>query len=188
MTAQPAPAPAPAPREGKGLPFPLQDGEHVLKLCRRHWIFLWPRIIAFGVAALLPVILAIVLGAGGPGDGTWRYLWVLIAAWVVYWVVRAGLTWYRYHHDIWVITNQRLIDSHRNNPFDLRIATADLVNVQDMSVHRQGVLRTLLDYGDIVCQTAAEMEEFTLSGIPDPRDTQALVDKERDRERLRYRS
>jgi hypothetical protein len=54
-----------------------------------------------------------------------------------------------------------------------------------MSIERNGVLRTMLDYGDIVCQTAAEMQGFRLAGIPDPRAVQALVDRERDRERLR---
>jgi hypothetical protein len=86
-----------------------------------------------------------------------------------------------------VITNQRLIDSYKSNPFSLKVATADLVNVQDMSVERHGILRTMLDYGDILCQTAAEMQGFRLAGIPDPRTVQALVDRERDRERLRTR-
>ena len=160
----------------------------MIRLCRRHWIYLWPRVIAYAVAGLLPLILAIVIGVKGPGHGLWKFFWLAVVLWLVFWAVRALLAWYRYHHDVWVITNQRLIDSHRSNPFDLRIATADLVNVQDMTVRRQGILRTFLDYGDIVCQTAAEMEDFTLPGIPDPRDTQALVDKERDRERLRYRT
>ena len=101
--------------------------------------------------------------------------------------MRVFLIWYRYRHDIWVITNQRLVDSFKSNPFSLRVATADLVNVQDMTVVRNGILRTLLDYGDIVCQTAAELQDFRLVGIPDPRDTQALVDRERDRERTRLR-
>ena len=188
MSAQSAPTPSSSQREARGLPFPLQSGESVIKVCRRHWIYLWPRIIAYAVAGLLPLVIAIVAGVKGPSHGLWKFFWLVAVLWLLYWAIRALLNWYRYRHDIWVITNQRLIDSHRNNPFDLRIATADLVNVQDMSVHRQGVLRTLLDYGDIVCQTAAEMEDFTLSGIPDPRDIQILVDKERDRERLRYRA
>ena len=95
------------------------------------------------------------------------------------------LNWYRYHNDIWVITNQRLIDSTKTNPFNLKMSTADFVNIQDMTVERAGILRTMLDYGDIVCQTAADVQEFRLTGIPDPRDVQLLVDKERDRERMR---
>jgi hypothetical protein len=80
-----------------------------------------------------------------------------------------------------------LIDSYKKHPFSLQLSSADLVNVQDMSIQREGVLRTMLDYGDVVCQTAAEVQAFRLAGIPDPRAVQALVDRERDRERLRTR-
>jgi hypothetical protein len=84
-----------------------------------------------------------------------------------------------------VITNQRIIDSTKTTPFKHKMSTADLVNIQDMTVERNGILRTMLDYGDIVCQTAADVQEFRLPGIPDPRDVQLLVDRERDRERMR---
>jgi hypothetical protein len=182
------PPPPPAAREVSGLPFPLQDGERVLSLCRRHWIYLWPLVALYLFLALAPVVIAVIICFGGPGDGAWRFFWLLMALYVIYWAVRLVLVWYRYQHDIWVITNQRLIDSYRSHPFALRIATADLVNVQDMSIDRNGLLRTLLDFGDIVCQTAAEMPDFRMTGIPNPRQTQALVDRERDRERLRYRA
>jgi hypothetical protein len=57
------------------------------------------------------------------------------------------------------------------------------VNIQDLSVNRHGILATSFDYGDINCQTAGGQEKFNLSGIPHPREVQALIDKERDRER-----
>jgi len=86
-----------------------------------------------------------------------------------------------------VITNQRVVDCIKPNPFGLKISTADLVNIQDMTVVRSGILPTALNYGDIVCQTAADNRDFTLGGIPRPQDVQLLMDKERDRERLRGR-
>jgi hypothetical protein len=174
-----------APRQD--VPFPLQEGETILRLFRRHWIYLWPNVSLKLLLAVLPPIVALIAGAGGPSDGAWAVLWVGLAANLVYWLVRAFLSWYRYHNDIWVVTNQRLIDSYKPHPFSLRVATADLVNLQDMTVVRSGVLRTLLDFGDVVCQTASEMQEFRLTGVPDPRAAQALVDRERDRERMRSR-
>jgi hypothetical protein len=180
---------APAQPSPHRLPFPLQEGELVLLLCRRHPIYLWPNIALQALLALAPpIIVALLLDEAGGLEGTiGKVFWILVAAYLAYWAVRLFLTWYRYHNDIWVITNQRLIDSSKRSPFSLRISTADLVNVQDMTIQRSGLLRTLLDYGDIICQTAAELQEFRLSGIPDPRKVQALVDRERDRERLRVR-
>ncbi len=180
-------ASAQSPRAG--LPFPLQDGEQVLVVCRRHWVYLWPNVLYLLVLALVPVTaVALLLSALDAYEGTAaRVFWVVAAVYLAFSAVRIFLAWYRYRNDIWVVTNQRLIDSFKRHPLSLRIATADLVNVQDMTIERSGLLRTLLDYGDIVCQTAAELQEFRLQGIPNPREIQALVDRERDRERLRVR-
>jgi hypothetical protein len=97
------------------------------------------------------------------------------------------MVWYQYRHDVWVITNQRIVDVFKKHPFNLRVSSADLINVQDISVARNGILQTTLDFGDIVCQTSGADEAFRLSGLPNPRQTQALIDQERDRERMRVR-
>src|SRR5262245_62013266 len=129
-----APAPAPPPPTAPlarppSLPFPLQEGESVLALCRRHWLYLWPNIILKSLVALAPLIaIAAALAAADAYEGVAaKVFWVVSAVWLLFWGVRIFLAWYRYHHDIWVITNQRLIDSYKSNPFSLRVATADLV-------------------------------------------------------------
>jgi hypothetical protein len=187
---EPPAAPPPAPVEQPKLPFPMQDGESVLIVCRRHWLYLWPRLILMTLVAVgLTAVVAWVLSEVGAFEGIGRTAFFIVAAvWLLYWGTRIFLTWYRYNNDIWVVTNQRLVDSLKTNPFNLQVSTADLVNVQDITVHRSGILRTIFDFGDILCQTAAERQAFVLSGIPRPRAVQALIDRERDRERLRYRA
>ena len=176
------------PIEQPKLPFPLQGGETVLRLVRRHWLFLWPYVLFQAALGIVPVVFfALVLDAIDVMDDIGGIYWIVAAVWLVIWAVRALLAWYRYHHDVWAVTNQRLVDSYRRHPLHLRVATADLVNVQDMSVTRNGLLATMLDYGDVVCQTAAELPDFRLIGVPDPRSVQALIDRERDRERMRGR-
>ena len=58
-----------------------------------------------------------------------------------------------------------------------------------MTINRNGLFKTMLDYGDVVCQTAGfgAAEAFRIAGVPNPREVQALVDRERDRERTRVR-
>ena len=122
------------------LPFPLQPGERVLELCRRHWWHLWPKTIIWALFAVVPVRRPVVaLRAGRPR----RHRHLLLAGrhvWLLYWGVRLLLNWYRYHNDIWVITDQRIIDSFKPHPFQIRVGTADLVNVQDMTVEKNGVI------------------------------------------------
>jgi membrane protein YdbS with pleckstrin-like domain len=152
---------------------------------------LWPRTILYVLYAIAPpAIVAFILSKTDSYDGMAATIFMIVSAvWILYWGIRALLNWYRYHNDTWTITNQRIVDCFRTTPFNLRISTADLVNIQDMSVDRHGPLQTMLNYGDVVCETAGAggNRRFVLAGIPAPQDVQLLVDKERDRERSRGR-
>ena len=181
--------PSESTSEVRGLHFPHQEGDRLIKVFRRHWIYLWPTMAAQVLAAVLPVVLiAVLLDVADVLDGTVSQAFIVLAVlYLVYWAVRIILTWYRYNNDIWAITSQRLIDSYRRHPFDMTVSTADLVNVQDMTIERRGILSTVLDFGNVVCQTASIDQDFVITGVPNPRETQALVDRERDRERGRLR-
>ena len=169
------------------LPFPLQDNEQVIILCRRHWWFLWPRTVLWTLFAIVPLAVAIwLVSMLDILDDVGIFVLIVAIIWLVYWAARLLLNWYRYHNDIWVITNQRIVDSLKPFPFQLRITTADLVNVQDMTIEKHGVIASLLNFGDVNCETAGKSQQIRIAGVPDPAAVQLLVDKERDRERARY--
>lgn len=195
---QPAPEPPPAsqsaaepyPMRTVRLPFPLQDHENITLLVRKHWWFLWPQSVLWVLFAIVPVVAGtIILDMIGILDDLGMFWWGLVILYIVYWAIRLLLNWYRYHNDLWLITNQRIIDSFKRHPWNLRLATADLVNIQDMSVVKNGPIASILNFGDVVCETAgAEHKPFLISGISRPEQVQLLIDKERDRERKADRS
>jgi hypothetical protein len=194
-TSQPAPEAQPQlggehmPERPPSVPFPLQQGEQVLQVVRRHWWFLWPYTLWLVIVALAPVAVAAGLfDATGILDDLNLFFWVPALLWIGYWGFRALFNWYRYQNDIWVVTNQRLIDVFRSNPFNKRVATADLVNIQDMKVERRGITATVLGYSDLLCSTAGtEGGAFTIGGVSEAEALQLLIDRERDRERMRRR-
>ena len=184
-TPEPPPTtPAPAGQVVR-LPFPMQDGERVIALFRRHWWFLWPQSILLTLIAVVPVVVAAwVFDAIGVLDDMGIWFWLIAVAWLVVGAVRLFFNWYQYHHDIWVVTNQRIVDAFKKHPLNLRVSTADLVNIQDMSVVKSGITPTLLNYGTVVLETAgADRVAFLISGVPRPESIQLLIDRERDRER-----
>jgi uncharacterized membrane protein YdbT with pleckstrin-like domain len=188
MSTQPTPQPTPEPRvHTVKLPFPLQRGENILLLVRKHWFFLWPLTILWTLYAIIPVVITtFVLDLIGLLDDIGIFWWAIVLVWLLFWGVKLLLNWYRYHNDIWVITNQRIIDSFKSNPLNHRLNTADLVNVQDISVERKGVFATILHFGDVLVATAGtEDKPFLIGGVPDPEHIQLLIDNERDRERMR---
>jgi hypothetical protein len=165
------------------LPFELQSGESVVLLCRRHVVFLISKMAGVVLAALLPIaaLLLIVYLVNDGLDGTaGKIAGAISIAWALFWLVRGYFTWYRYQNDIWVVSNQRIVDSTKRHWFHHRMASADLVNVEDMSVHRSGMLPTIFNFGDLRCQTAGAQGNFVLSGIPNPTKVLGIVDAHRD--------
>lgn len=158
-------------------------------LVRRHWLYCSLRMVGVAVAGLGGTALAIIAVSRTFGfDGTvGRVAMAAIAAWALYWLVRGYFTWYRYQNDVWVVTNQRIIDSIRRHWFHHRMSSADLVDVEDINVVREGVLATLFDFGDVRCQTAGEVPNFILSGIPGPAKVLGTIDAARDAARRALR-
>jgi hypothetical protein len=167
------------------LPFPLQESEKILLVCRRHWLFLYPGLVLRLVAALAPVLaLVLLLRAAGTFDGIGLKIALVVSAvWLIFWAVNIFLFKYSYDNDLWTITDQRIVDSVRPNPLALKMVAADLINILDTSVNRSGLLPTFFNFGDIACETAGERESFALKKIPHPQEVHALIDRERDRQR-----
>jgi hypothetical protein len=164
------------------LPFDLQNGENVLLFTRRHWIYLWSRLALAFVYGAIPIAALTWLAAATSGLGSTfgRLVLILDLAWLLLWLVRGYFTWYRYQHDIWVVTNQRIVDSVKRHWFHHRMASADLVDIEDIAVVREGVLGTMFNFGDLRCQTAGEVPNFILAGIPGPSNVLGVVDAARD--------
>jgi len=171
------------------LPFALQNDEDLLIVVRRHWLYFTLRMLGVAGAGVLGTVLGIVLVAktfgfdGNPG----RIAVGVIALWALYWLVRGYFTWYRYENDLWAVTNQRIVDSIRRHWFHHRMSSADLVDVEDINVVRHGILPTMFNFGDVRCQTAGEVPNFVLSGIPKPTEVLASIDAARDASRRSLR-
>lgn len=161
-------------------PVELQPGEQQVLLCRRHWISLYPQLLLDLLIAAVPVALLLWATSRTDDETATQVAWVASALWVAVMLVRAYFHWYRYHHDLWLISNQRLIDSQRRHWFHRAVSSADLVDIQDVSMHREGLLQTTLDFGDLNVQTASELQRFVLAKIPDPAAVLTILDRARD--------
>ncbi len=164
------------------LPIDLQNNERVIRLVRRHPVFFITRLGIVGLGGWIPVLILLVVAAST--QNTVRVLALFAAGfWLLGWFIATYFTWYRYQNDIWIISNQRIVDSLKKNPFSHNFSSTDLINIEDMSVAKNGILPTMFDYGDLRCQTAGMQDNFVLSGIPKPSRILTIVDQARDASR-----
>lgn len=163
------------------LPVQLQTGEQVVLVVHRHWFFLALPLVATLLAAVVPSVLLLTLVGQTNGPGTVdTVVTIVVLVYVAVLAVRAYFIWYGWVHDIWVITNQRLIDGQKRNWFSEVVSTADLLQVQDIALERHGFLATMLRFGDLRVQTAAEIADFLLRRIPRPQEVLTILDRTRD--------
>jgi len=165
------------------LPIQLQSDEQVVALLRRHPVYIILEIVGIIILAMLLVsAFTWVQTQVSALSSTADILNILIA---VAALGAVGLIYYQYRNDLWLLTNQRLVDSIKTNPFSHEVASADLLNVQDISVSKKGIFPTLFNFGDVRCQTAGTALAFTLRGVPNPNGVLELIDETRDRARER---
>ena len=166
------------------MPVQLQKDEKVIKELRRHPVYAIMQ--AIGVIIIAGLLIWLFSWLGSTFEGIKTFFNILLGLTVL---VAAGalfIIWYRYKNDLWLITDQRLVDSTRTSPFNHEIASTDLVNVQDITVSRKGFFPTIFNFGEVSCQTAGSTQVFTLKGVPNPNSVLELIDQTRDEARERH--
>lgn len=161
------PAPAIAYR------FPGQrDNEEIKFILRRHTITLLPLLLVFFFFTFLPLAFySLFVPYDVPLLAQKPYSDIYFLMTTVYygflWII-AFIEWLDYYLDIWIVTDQRILDIEQNNLFHRIASEIDLKRVQDISSTVNGLLQTFFQYGDVKVQTASEENNINLKQIPHP--------------------
>jgi hypothetical protein len=87
------------------------------------------------------------------------------------------LGWY---FDLYILTNERVIDISFNNLLNKKFAEADIGMIQDASSSVKGVAGTMFNYGTILIQTASEVNQIIFDYIPNPEKVIKVLQKLRE--------
>ena len=87
------------------------------------------------------------------------------------------LDWY---FDLFLVTNERVVDISFNNLLNKHFAEASLDVIQDVSSSVKGILGTFFNYGDVLIQTAAEINQINFEKVPNPEKIIKLIKELRD--------
>jgi hypothetical protein len=150
-----------------------EDNEKIILMLRQHpivnvkWIFFTlllltgPTVLnALGIFSLLPIGFPLVITLS----------WYLVTS---AYAIEGFLNWY---FNVFFVTTDGIIDVDFFNLLDKRVSEADLDKIQDVSYSTNGVLGTMLNYGNVQVQTAAEITEFTFESVPSPEKVAKILD------------
>ena len=148
------------------MPVEIMPDEEVVKLVRRHPVNV---LINMTIPMVMLIISLYILLVMNPDLGFIGSLFEFVFASLgVLALLAIALFAYRYWYDVWIITSRRLIDFARAHPFDKKIKVTSLNKVQDVGVSKNGILATLLDFGDVRCRTASTDSNFVFKGVAEP--------------------
>lgn len=142
---------------------------------RKHWVFLLRQtflpVVAFLTSTALIVISLLILSA--------RYRLPLFIGSLFLWVATLVWAWWRiedWGNDLYIVTDSLIIDIEKKPLFfseERRQATLDMI--QNVSLEKQGLLPALLNYGDVVIQTAGPTGAFTFAKVANPTRVQREI-------------
>lgn len=155
-------------------------GEGVVLLLRRHWFTFSRRFIVFLALLFFPVIAYLILFSWvNDALDLQEGLGALIVVGFVVYLLSVNLfffhAWIDYYLDVWVVTNERIMNIEQNGLFSRVVSELPLDNIQDVTVEVKGALATFYQYGDVIIQTAAENAHFHFDNVPRPYDVAKTI-------------
>ena len=155
----------------------LRNTERVVTIMHRHWAVLILPIVSTLLIAIIPPAMLLTIASISPflivalsstlGLFVLTLLWLILAATlltelVFYWL------------DVWILTNERVIDIEQRGLFHREISEFGVENIQDVTVETPTFLATMLHFGTITIHTAGD-KSFIVRDVPNADRIRELI-------------
>ena len=148
-----------------------RENEVILSVIHRHWFDIVTHFILIVVFASLIVASLFVLPAFSSDSGILNNTTVLLFlqnTFLLFLWMYGFLAWIDYYFDVWIITNERVINIEQKGLFVRTVSELKFSRIQDVTSEVRGMIPTILNFGDVKVQTASEEDFFLFRQVPDP--------------------
>ncbi len=165
-----------------GLEFELEPDEELVSETRKHWFFFFVELLPYAILAIIPFALPNLLRLAPPlatyADQisyTAPVARAVLGVWLLLLWTSAWSRFTRYYLNLWVLTNERIVDVKQRGYFNREVSSLSLTHIQDVTTDVTGVFSSLLNIGTINVQSAGATEKFTMHDIPNPEHMRDLI-------------
>lgn len=148
-----------------------RESETILAVIHRHWFDIATHFILIILFAGLIIgsFLALPQITGGASlFKNQMFTLFLQNTFLLFLWMYAFLVWIDYYFDVWIITNERVINIEQKGLFVRTVSELKFSRIQDVTCEVRGMLSTILNFGDVKVQTASEEDFFLFRQVPDP--------------------
>jgi len=173
------------------LPGQLEN-EQVIKIVRKDIFVLLKKIFLFALLIILPYAFYYITKESIfptilEGQVSYPVLILISSFYFLFIWLFFFFSFIDYYLDIWVITDERIIDIRQEGFFSRTISEQRLFRVQDVTSETQGFFRTVFKYGDVHIQTAATKQRFFFDDVSHPEGIRDLIIKQIERSKIKHK-
>ena len=146
--------------------FETQEAhEKIILLLRQHWFTQLKWLVTAIIMIFVPLALTripLLDFLSDKGQLMALIIWYLL---IIAFIYEQFISWY-FH--VFIVTDERVIDVNFYNLLYKEVSEAKIDNIEDVTYRQGGVIRALLNFGDVNMQTAGEKREFAIEDVPLP--------------------
>jgi len=153
--------------------------EKVIMTLHRHYTAFLPKVFLLLLLLIVPIVTYFLINGLFPSILQTTYtrtaLVLLGSAYYLYIILLFFYQFMLFYLDMWVLTNDRLIDLEQKGLFHRVISEVDLFQIQDSTSEIKGFFASAFNFGDIYIQTAGKISRFIIFHAYDPDNVRQLI-------------
>jgi hypothetical protein len=152
--------------------FKLEQNEYIILIARRHWFKPVLETLLVFFSLLIPLVVSsVVFSLPDLSDklgNVGALSIILILSWFfVVWNI-IFIIWTNHFLDVLILTNLHVIDIDQIGLWHREVSTLQLPKIQDISSKTEGIIASVLNYGDLEIQSAGSLTNFIVKGVQKP--------------------
>ena len=155
------------------MPIILRQNENLVKMVRKHVIFLLP--VFFGWPWIIVVLILVRYLAHFDFFGYWPFVLILAVLLILLVIMYRLFIW---RMDALIITDQRVVENEQRGFFSKTVTELLYRDILEISYTKEGVASSIYNYGDIKIRTASE-NEIVFEKVPDPAGVVEVINRNR---------
>ncbi|MFH1173028.1 MAG: PH domain-containing protein [bacterium] len=147
----------------------LKEDEEAIRVVRRYPISFGLKIILALLFIALPFFLMMPLFRWG----NWGLLlFSLLLLFAFLYALRVFIVWY---FNLFIITNQRVIDVYQKGFFDRTVSSAAYNRIRDVAYRTKGLMQMMFHYGTVIIEISGVKVRLEIKNIKNPQEIQEII-------------
>ena len=166
-------------------------GEEIIKIIRKDFFILFKRMVFTALLIIFPALVFITILSFSPnllyGPISYPLIILAVSGYSLFVCLFSFFSFIDYYLDIWLITNERIIDVRQEGFFSRTVSELKLFQIQDVTSEIEGFWQFIFKYGDVYVQTAGEVQRFVFDDISHPEKIRDIIIKLAERNKAHHK-